>query len=372
MRKKITIVTMTTGFGGIERFVATLSGMFAEDYEVEIIATYGKKGKEAFVYPKNVKVRHLVANVPEMISAKNLLKKCDAIGLVKEVPRRIKINYTKWLLNRKVLRELDTDIIITERSYYSKLVGKYCRQDGIIKIATDHNFHQENKKYIKSLINSVKGFDYLVVATRELYDFYKTRIGGVKCVLIPNPLPEMPKKKVSLREKNLVAVGRFAPEKGFDDLIRVFELVHKQLPDTKLFLVGDGLEKQRIQKLANDSVARKRIIMPGFLKQSEIEKYYYESSVYVMTSHTEAFGLVLAEAMSYGLPCVAFDSASGARELLSKTGILVKSRDCAKMADKIVELLQDDKKRKMLGESAFVKAKEFAPEKIMRLWRDIL
>ena len=58
--------------------------------------------------------------------------------------------------------------------------------------------------------------------------------------------------------------------------------------------------------------------MPGFLDLSQQKKYYLDSSLYVMTSYTEAYGIVLIESMKYGVPCIAFDCASGPRELINK------------------------------------------------------
>ena len=92
-----------------------------------------------------------------------------------------------------------------------------------------------------------------------------------------------------------------------------------------------------------------------------------------MTSLTESFGLVLIEAMSYGLPCVAFDSASGACELINdKNGILVEGRDRYEMARNIITLLNTKKKREKLGEVGRKTCEQYLSKNVKNDWLDIL
>ena len=99
-----------------------------------------------------------------------------------------------------------------------------------------------------------------------------------------------------------------------------------------------------------------------------------DSSIYVMTSHTESFGLVLIEAMSAGVPCLAYTSAQGANEIISNgvDGYLIKDRNEDEMIEKISELINDSKLRNKLGLNAKEKAKEFSKEKIVKIWENIL
>lgn len=373
MTKTVAIITMKTTHGGIERFVATLANSLADDYKIKIIATYGEAGKESFAYRDNIEIKYLVKKAPEIISAKELLSKRDIIGLLKEIPRRISINYEKRVCNKRAIEELDTDIVITERAYYSKLVGKYLRNKKTVKIASDHNYHQNNKKYIRKLVASVKGFDYLILSTKELYDFYKKIIKKPKCVLIPNGIPSIPKKKSKLSTQNIVAVGRLEPEKGFLELIDVMKRLHENNSKIKLFLIGDGSQSGQIKEKINNYGLEKYVIMPGMISQKKIADYFYESSIYVMTSMTEAFGLVLIEAMSFGLPCIAFDDASGARGLITPdVGVLVKNRSHEQMAAKILELLNDRKKLLYLQKNINDYVRAFDASTIKAEWINIL
>jgi N-acetylglucosaminyldiphosphoundecaprenol N-acetyl-beta-D-mannosaminyltransferase len=91
-----------------------------------------------------------------------------------------------------------------------------------------------------------------------------------------------------------------------------------------------------------------------------------------MTSHTESFGLVLVEAMSYGVPCIAFDSAQGARDLIIHNDLLIENRDKDKMADKIKNLLDDKKTLSKIGEENYEHCNMFLLENVKDKWNDLL
>lgn len=341
--KKITIITMQLKTpGGIERFVSTLATMFSDEFEVEIVANYGKKTEPlAFPLPQNVKVSFLTPSQPKEVSMKSLVRNLKWHQIPSELRRRANIAKTQDHAFKNYLKVIDTNFIITDRAHYNFLVGKYYHGNAK-KIATDHNYHQNNLKYIRTLVKSIKNFDNLVVATKELRDFYQP-LTTVKCHFINNPLDHIPTQKSTLDSKNILSIGRFVPEKDFAALVNTMAIVHKKDPSVHLTIIGDGITMPQIKKQIASLKLDNAISLPGFLNQTEIEKYYYNSSLFVMTSKTEAFGLVLAEAMSYGLPCVAFSRASGARAQITKnTGFLINGDNTQELATKILYLINNN------------------------------
>ena len=243
--------------------------------------------------------------------------------------------------NIKAIRNTYSDYIITTRTFHSRLVGYYA-YNNIIKIATEHNFHNNDKKYITKVIDSIRDFDYFVVVSDNLRKFYENKIGKTKCIYIPNVIDSLPDKRSKLTNKNIITIGRLSPEKGQKDLIDVFKMVNKELPKTKLFMVGDGPLKKELENYTKELKLTNKIIFTGFLGNNEKEKYILDSSIFILPSYTESFGLVLIEAMSYGLPCIAFDTSDGAKELLkNNVGILVKDRNKEKMAEEIIKELKN-------------------------------
>lgn len=338
--KHLTLVTMQLKTpGGIERLISTLAEMLSNDYQIEIVSNYGKPTDTlAFPLPKNVKLNFLTPIQPQEISMKKLINSLKWHKIPTELKRRKKITSAQNKVFKNYFNNLKTDYIITDRALYSKLVAKYYHGNAK-KIATDHNYHQNNPKYINELLSSISSFDYLVVATKELQEFYSSKT-PVKCIEIPNPLPKIPSKKSKLNSNNLLSVGRLVPEKDYPLLIDTMKKIHDKNPDIHLTIIGDGLEKTSLKAQINSLNLGSVITLTGWLPQSEIEKYYYDSSLFVMTSKTEAFGLALTEAMSYGLPCLALARASGARaQITRKTGLLLNTSDPAVIAAKITDLL---------------------------------
>lgn len=370
-KKKITIFALHLGFGGVEKYLSSLCKMLKENYDIEIISTYKVLDKPAFQFSEKVKITYLIDDKPNKEEFKRAIKNKNIISIFKEGVKSVKILYLKRSRNIKAIRNTYSDYIITTRTFHSRLVGYYA-YNNIIKIATEHNFHNNDKKYITKVIDSVKDFDYFVVVSDNLRKFYENKIGKTKCIYIPNVIDNLPDKRSKLTNKNIITIGRLSPEKGQKDLIDVFKIVNKELPKTKLFIVGDGPLKKELENYTKELKLTDKIIFTGFLGNKEKEKYILDSSIFILPSYTESFGLVLIEAMSYGLSCIAFDSSDGARELLKNdVGILVKDRNKEKMATEIIKELKN-KDSSEYSDNGYKFCQRYLIDNVKEVWFNIL
>ena len=158
----------------------------------------------------------------------------------------------------------------------------------------------------------------------------------------------------------------------FTDLIDIVNIVKKQIPDIKLDLIGDGSLKDFLTTKIKNLNLEENITMHGYLNHNQIEKIMLQDSLYVMTSFTESFGLVLIEAMSYGIPCVAFSSASGAVEVIDTKELLIENRDKEKMAEIIIELLNNKEKLQNYGKEYYIKCQKYLINNVKKEWLDLL
>ena len=376
--KKISILALHLGYGGIEKCIANLANLIASDYQVEIISTYKIQDQPAFEISDKVKIKYLIENYkPNRDAWKYALKKLKLITLLKETYYALVVLFLRRKKTVEAIKNCNSDIIISTRDLFNKWLGNYANKK-VYKIGWEHNHHHQDVNYIKKLVNSCKDLDTLVLVSDSLRSFYKKEMKQAgykcKCVYIPNMLDSIPDKSSTLTEKRLISVGRFYREKGFPDLIEMFRQLQEKEPEWKLDIVGDGTEKNKIVDLIYQYDLVDSVTVHGFLKRKEIDKLLNKSSIYVMTSYTESFGIVLIEAMSHGVPCIAYKSAEGANDLIQngKNGYLISNRDPEEMVNRIIELIHDKKKRQELGANAKELSQNYTTDKIKKNWVQLL
>lgn len=375
--KKVTILSLHLGYGGAERCITNLANSLVGKYHVEILSVYKLYDKPAFDIDKRVNVRYLTEVKPNRDDIRYDFKHLKMLSLIKDLAYALKVLRLKRKKTIDAIDACDSDIIISSKVYFNRLLGEY-KNIGVRAIGWEHNYNNHTKKEIKEFIKSCKYLDDVVMVNKELQEFYKDEFlkYDLKCQVryVPNYIDKVSKTTTKYNNRNLIAVGRLEAVKGFDDLIKVYKLVNLQIQDTYLTLVGDGKEKNNLFEtvVKNDLVSK--VKMPGYLFQEEIDKLYDNSALYIMTSHSESFGLVMLEAMAHGVPVVAFSSAEGARELIKNgyNGYLINNRNEFEMANKIVELLNDKEKLQKMGQNAYKVAQKYTKEEVIKTWEQLL
>lgn len=372
--KKLTIFALHLGYGGIEKAIVTLVNSICDQFEIEIVATYKLDEESAFPIDEKVKVTYLINEVkPNREEWKTALKNKKPITFLKETLKGLWCLFLRRKRTVHAMRICESDILVSTRDLFNNWLGKYGPKSSK-KVAWEHNHHHGNVNYAKKIVDSCKYIDDLVLVSDSLRSFYKKEMKkkGYKCrcIYIPNTLDEIPKKVSTLKENRLISIGRFSREKGMPDLIDVFYLAYQKNPDLRLDLVGDGAQKNMVVDKIYEYGLEKVITVHGFLSKDKINELLNKSSLYLMTSFTESFGIVLIEAMSHGIPCIAFASAEGACDLIenNKNGYLIKERNKDKMADKIIEMMKDYDKRKELGQNAREKSLEYNTDTVKNNW----
>lgn len=364
--KKISILSLHLGFGGVEQVVTNTANMLSNDYDVEIVSLYKSKENIPFKVNEKVKITYLSNLISNRAEFKAAVKNKKIFKIIKEGIKAIYILINKNQLMRSYILTSDAKVIISSRYSFSKILN-YCGRDNSYKIHHEHTF-SVNDKYINNL-NKLKKINEVIVVSQTLYDEYKNKL-NIKLKYIPNALNYYPKESElsKLNNKNLIAVGRMSPEKGFTDLIDVIKKIDDK--EVILNLFGDGQELEFLKNKVKELNLEKQIYFYEFKTQDFIKKYMQKSSLYVMTSFEESFGLVLIEAMSYGVPCIAFDSAQGAKYIINhKNGYFIKNRNIEEMANTIKKYLKLNCKDKLMyGTNARNTSNEYVFNNIQSKW----
>lgn len=374
--KKISILSLHLGYGGIEKSIIALANLLADNYNVEIACSYRLYDKPAFNINKKVKIRYLTKDIaPNKDEFKDALKHKNIPNIIHEGKKSINILKLRKSTMIDYIKNTDSDIIISSRDIFDDWLGKYAK-DGVVKIGWEHNHFHGNMKYANKIVKYARKLDYFVLVSKELRDYYGGRLKDTKCkcVYIPNIIDKLPKYLSRLNKKRLVSVGRLSPEKGPMDLLRIYNRINEIHPDWKLDIIGDGPERTKMEEYILENNLSKNVTLHGFRNKDYIDDILHNSSIYLMTSFTESFGIVLIEAMSHGVPCVAFDSAEGARELIDhgENGFLVKDRDFSKYINRVFKLIDDKTLRETIGKNAYEEAKLYTGEVVIKLWIDLL
>ena len=340
--------------------------MLVDNYDVEIINVY-KLCEPSFYIDERVNVSYLSTDLkPNKEEFKYALKNKRFIKIIKEGYKAFRIILKKRSLIRQCAKVNDADIIISSTLAFDKAFSKH--QKNKLLIAWEHCHPDRDPKYPKKVYRVVKKFDLFIPASKSIYEFYKEYLTGPQCIYLPLCIDEIPRNRVSLNTNQITVMGRLSKEKAYDDMLRVFKKVLEQNPDAKLNILGDGEERASLSILADQLAISNSVIFHGNTVGEAKNEIMNNTSVFVTTSHYESFGLVLLEAMSYGIPCVSFDSAKGSLDIIEdgKDGFIIRDRNLDEMANKIVELL--NKTTKTLQNNAIRKAKRFSYQNVKKQW----
>lgn len=213
----------------------------------------------------------------------------------------------------------------------------------------------------------VRRFDKFVVLTHEDQGYW----GALPNLeVIPNAAMHLTDRFADGSARRVIAVGRLDYQKGFDRLIRGWDLVQRsgRFADWRLDIFGQGEWHDMLQGMIDERglAATTHLCRPT----TQIGDEYARSSLHVMTSHYEGFGMVIVEAMACGLPSVAFDCKCGPKDIIrpGKNGLLVRDGDEEGLAQALMTLMEDDALRKRMSQRAREVVKEYSEEAVMARW----
>lgn len=284
---------------------------------------------------------------------------------------------------KSLIYDICPDIVVSTVYSYQVLdiIINVCHQKGIKTVMESHTQGEtvmlsQKYKYNQHLYRLFSLWDYIikrslkhcnciVTLTKQDMPFWQKYAKRIE--VIPNMLTITPKKVTDYEVKRVISAGRYMSEKGFDMLLEAWHLLPKEFHDWHLYIFGNG-ERNIYKKIVDKyNIGETVHLMPA---TDDIAEEFSKSSLYVMSSRYEGFGLVLAEAMSCGLPCVSFDCPYGPREIIKdgEDGLLAKYKDIEDLTHKMVVLMSKTDLRRNMGEHAIRNIMRYEPQTIMNRW----
>lgn len=241
-----------------------------------------------------------------------------------------------------------------------------CHAIDIIPIMNKPKHHFSIMHFVlKKLVDvAVKRVDKLVVLSQAQADFLKFK----NAVIVPNPAWSGPVAKASLNSNKVIAVGRLIESKGYERMIRIWKSIYEMYPDWILDIYGDGNQKEHLI----DVVSKYKLNGVVSFKESDadIGQAFSQHAFMLHASYYESFALVIMEAMSFGLPVIAFDCPVGPCNIIKNNndGFLINDFDDEAFVAKIKLLINDVSLRQDMGAKAYENIKRFDLDAIMDKW----
>tara|TARA_B100000902_G_scaffold80338_1_gene84998 strand:- start:403 stop:1515 length:1113 start_codon:yes stop_codon:yes gene_type:complete len=368
MKKNIIIVVSAMNLGGAQRVVSILCNHWLDNgHKVTLISTFTGEKKDHYSVGKGAKLLTLKIS-PNFANNKILKLPFKVIQLRKLIKKEnpdIVISFLTRINTAATISTigLKTPLIISERIW--------------TPFATlNSNLFWFYRILFKKVLKTV-------VQTQKSMTWLKCHFPSLDVEVIPNPvlypIPLQqgiivePQKFISRKRKLILACGRLHKSKQFDLLIKSFMQIQKDFIDWDLAILGEGEEKERLEKLLHDMDCKSRVFLPGAI--GNMSEWYERADVFVLSSLVEGFPNALLEAMSYGLPCISFDCHTGPREIIQDgfDGILIDPDEkISGLKKALKEVLGDEVLREKIAKNALQVRSRYSVDCIMKRWDKIL
>lgn len=353
-------------WGGLERVLIDKMNYLANEEGYEIFTITYDQGTNPIPFPLSSKVIYHDLNV--------LLYHYYRYHGLKRIYYKYKLE--KLLIKRlqSKIGEIMPDVIVCPRIYLLAYVLKV--KGNIPLVYESHSFYKwiamEKKglvwffmhRYYNRLVKSVQ-----MVVTLTEGDALEWRKVTNHVSVIPNVVKLNHSGQYSnCQSKSVIFVGRLSLQKDVHSLLRIWTIVHQRFPEWQLHIFGDcGEETESIFHAVEGMDANISIHEPT----PQIFEKYIESSMLLLTSLHETFGLVLPEAMSCGLPVVTFDCPYGPADIITDgvDGFLIRHRSIEDFAEKVCLLMENPELRVKMGKAGIVSSMRYGVSKIMPLWK---
>lgn len=338
--------------GGTERITQVLSGLLAKNYKycVWVLNLNNATGKS--YYTLDEKVRFVTLKTGGLVT-KNLAMLEFVYKNKIDVVINVDIMLGIFSLPAIILRPR-TKLISWEMFNIRNDIGsRHTKTVRQLSLWLSRYYITQTKSDMEAFINELQ------VACPITY-IYNPCIGEIQC------------DGYDGESKTIVTAGHFYHTKGYDLAVEVAKIVFYKHPDWKWEFYGEGERLDIVKSLVKEYELEQNIIFCG--RTSRIIEAYKNSAMYVMTSRSEGFGLVLTEAKSCNLPTVAFDVDFGPREIIEHevSGYLVEAFDIETMAQRICELIEDKEKRLSFSRHAKDNLSLFSLETFEYKWNQII
>ena len=388
MKRICFLIDSIFSIGGVQRVTAVIAKELAKEYDVTIISFENPQNKNLDLYDlKDSQIHFRFIKYPTIGKIKGFLFKAHrAIYLF--LNSKSRWHSRIYAITSFPSEQRNTILNVLKNQNYNVIIGVHASlAERLASLKKDipntttigwlHNSYEaiftSNPLYVGPqkqfhYINQYKKLDYFIVLCQHDAQQFTNYDKSFRPKVIYNPITLVPGKTSIGNSKRFLAVGRFSyMHKGFDLLIKAFNIFCKRNKEWLLDIVGEGDMEFEYKALIREYQLGNRVFIHPFTNY--IQDYYSNAQIYVLSSRWEGMPLVLVEAMSHGLPIVTSDLPV-CKEILGDFGMYFKKEDIHDLANRLEEATKINWHRK--SEQALEIAKNFNIEHIITQWKDII
>lgn len=346
-------------------FVHSLAGGGAERVCSTLVNEFAKRGEDVYIAYN--------MNSDDAYEIDDRVRKIDLSEGTRSVSfwsKFLLYRFLRTLMNmRKCAKVIRPDFAVCIMTDYGLFALMSLIGLKIPIIVSEHTTVGRMPREYKLFYNFLYPFAAAVtVLTKHDFKIWDKKFSNV--VRMPNPLTPAEGHPVDERNKWVLGVGRVgSPEKGFDSMVKCWNMIYKKHPGWKLVIAGK-CDDEDIKSLCEhlDDGVNSQIEFLGFRK--DVYNVMLQSEVFVLSSRYEGLPMGLMEAMSAGCCCVAFDVVTGPSDIIhnNKSGLLVENQNIEALAKSVDKVITDDDLRVKLSSNAHLEVERFSIERIMNRW----
>jgi glycosyltransferase involved in cell wall biosynthesis len=370
------------GIGGTIRTVFNQANALCATHDVEIASVYRHTEKPAFPLDPRVK---LVSVTDLRDDGSRWTDKAGTNSRLWRKTRRLRnplphghdFRYHRWdpLADLKVvsyMRSQQDGVLITTRPALN-LLSAWFAPRRLIRIGQDHmNFGSYRASLQSAIVRAYPRLDAVSVLTHADLAAYREALGdSARLVRIPNGIPVRPAAPAAERTPVLIAAGRLTRQKGFDLLVEACAQVHERHPDWQVHIFGEGRKRRKLTAMIEEHGLGGTVHLRGLTRNLDAE--LAKASIFVLSSRKEGLPMVLLEAMSTGLPVVAFDCPTGPADVVEDgvNGVLIPAEDISGLAGGMIRLIESAGERETMGAAARTTAARYEAPVIRGQWEEL-
>lgn len=349
---------------GTERVCSMIANGLSEAGHEIVLASMGPSDKPFFPLNEDVKIISLLNSLDVKLG---LIPN----KLINKLYRSPNVIYRI----RKLLKEESVDVVIAVDTVSVQFTLPATLGLRVKHIGWEHfNFNPSQNISRRSIARhlAARYCDSIITLTEKDKEYWlKNTRHKSQIITIANPCPFPVQECIEENKKIVLAVGRLNTQKGFDLLLKSWVQVTKIMPEWKLKIVGEGEQRAKLTKFIEENKITESVELVGMT--DNLSQYYRQAEIFCLSSRVEGFGIVLTEALAFGLPIVSFECGPGPVEVLKGTGsILVPKNDVNQFAISLISLMKNDEQRKLISLKGKEKVEIYQPDNIISEWLDLL